>query len=109
MTMDADSWAHHFRRMSEGKLKRNRKGHFIVEKVQPTKHDESLKPSLAQKGETEKPPIIELVTPVAQAVKMAKSRNTTNFSLRERCADYMVHRDTVTKDNQGGRGLGEVS
>ena len=78
MTMDSDSWAHHFRRMSKGKLKRNRKGHFIVEKVQPTKHDESLKPSLAQEAETEKPPIIELVTPVAQAVKMAKSRVKSN-------------------------------
>ena len=57
--MNAETWARHFRRMAEGKLKRNHKGHYVVEKVR-----------LEEKATK---PTIELVTPVAQAVEIAKS------------------------------------
>ena len=52
-------WTRHFQRMAEGKLKPNHKGQYVVEKI--------------QMGGTMKEPTINFVTPVAQAVELAKS------------------------------------
>ena len=54
-----EMWTRHFQRMAEGKLKPNHKGQYVVEKI--------------QMGGTMKEPTINFVTPVAQAVELAKS------------------------------------
>lgn len=59
-TMDkVEMWTRHFQRMAEGKLKPDHKGHYVVEKIQT--------------GGVSKEPTIQFVTPVAQAVELAKS------------------------------------
>ena len=54
-----EMWTRHFQRMAEGKLKPDHKGNYVVEKIQT--------------GGVSKEPTIQFVTPVAQAVELAKS------------------------------------
>jgi hypothetical protein len=54
--MDVEKWTKHFRRMAEGKLRKDPKGYYVVD----------------QTGGTIKPEIT-VVSPVQQAVNLAKS------------------------------------
>lgn len=57
--MEVEKYKRHFRLMAEGKLKPNMHGNYIIEK--------------SQKGGASSQPSINFVTPVAQAVELAKS------------------------------------
>ena len=59
--IDVETCTRHFQRMAEGKLKRNHNGHYVIEKIEPSEEQKSTSPT------------IKFVTPVAQAVEMAKS------------------------------------
>ena len=57
--MEVDKWRRHFRRMAEGKVIPNHKGHYIVSDVQT--------------GGDSRVPDIRFVTPVARDIELAKS------------------------------------
>lgn len=61
-------WRRHFQRMAEGKIRPNRKGHWVVETIQD--------------GGASREPDIKFVTPVAQDIQLAKSELKEDKSQR---------------------------
>ena len=57
--MEVEKWKKHFALMAEGKVRPNHKGHYVVEDKQV--------------GSGSREPEIKFVTPIAQAVELAKS------------------------------------
>ena len=58
---DFAKWERHFKDMSEGKVRPDHKGRYIVGNGSRSSTEESTRP------------VVRLVTPVAQAIEMAKS------------------------------------
>ena len=57
--MEVDKWKIHFKRMADGKLRPNPRGKYVI--------------GANQSGGTSKEPTVKFVTPMAQAVELAKS------------------------------------
>lgn len=106
---DPDKWYQHFKDLRDGYVQPDHMGRYIVGSGAKFRKLTEMKETLKQK----RVPKVELVTPVAQAIEMAKSevkrekqrKKETGYKKRKKATESAslpkrVRRVTIDKDSQ---------